>query len=111
MKPGESIPVDGSVIEGESFVDESMLTGESFPVQKNVGTSVIGGTINKNGWFKFIAEKIGKDTMLAQIIQLVEDAQSSKAPIQKMVDKVSAVFVPVVIGIALLTFVGLVFPR
>ncbi len=106
VKPGESIPVDGSILEGESFVDESMLTGESFPVQKNVGTSVIGGTINKNGWFKFIAQKIGKDTMLAQIIQLVEDAQSSKAPIQKMVDKVAAVFVPVVIGIALLTFVG-----
>ncbi len=106
VKPGESIPVDGSLLEGESFVDESMLTGESFPVQKIVGTSVIGGTINKNGWFKFIAQKIGKDTMLAQIIQLVEDAQSSKAPIQKMVDKVAAVFVPVVIGIALLTFVG-----
>lgn len=106
VKPGESIPVDGSLVEGESYVDESMLTGESFPVQKNVGTSVIGGTINKNGWFKFIAQKIGKDTMLAQIIQLVEDAQSSKAPIQKMVDKVSAVFVPVVIGIAILTFVG-----
>lgn len=106
VKPGESIPVDGSLIEGESFVDESMLTGESFPVQKNVGTTVIGGTINKNGWFKFSAQKIGKDTMLAQIIQLVEDAQSSKAPIQKMVDKVSSVFVPVVIGIALLTFIG-----
>jgi len=106
VKPGESIPVDGSLVEGESYVDESMLTGESFPVQKIVGASVIGGTINKNGWFKFVAQKIGKDTMLAQIIQLVEDAQSSKAPIQKMVDKVSAVFVPVVIGIAMLTFVG-----
>jgi Cu+-exporting ATPase len=106
VKPGESIPVDGSLVEGESYVDESMLTGESFPVQKIVGASLIGGTINKNGWFKFIAQKIGKDTMLAQIIQLVEDAQSSKAPIQKMVDKVSAVFVPVVIGIAILTFVG-----
>lgn len=106
VKPGESIPVDGSLVEGESYVDESMLTGESFPVLKIVGASVIGGTINKNGWFKFVAQKIGKDTMLAQIIQLVEDAQSSKAPIQKMVDKVSAVFVPVVIGIAILTFVG-----
>ncbi len=104
VKPGETIPVDGVVIEGRSSVDESMLTGESLPVEKKQGDSVIGATLNKLGALKFEATKIGKETALARIIKLVEDAQGSKAPIQKLADQVSAVFVPVVIGIALLTF-------
>lgn len=105
VRPGEKIPVDGVVVEGKSTVDESMLTGESMPVEKKVGAAVIGGTINKQGAFKFEATKVGKETALAQIIRLVEEAQGSKAPIQKIADQVSAVFVPVVIGIAALTFV------
>ncbi|MCC6568562.1 MAG: heavy metal translocating P-type ATPase [Anaerolineales bacterium] len=104
VKPGETIPVDGVVIEGKSNVDESMLTGESLPVEKKQGDTVIGATLNKLGMLKFEATKVGKETALAQIIKLVEDAQGSKAPIQKLADQVSAVFVPVVIGIALLTF-------
>jgi Cu+-exporting ATPase len=106
VRPGERVPVDGEILEGYSAVDESMLTGESLPVEKTIGSKVIGATINKTGWFKFSATKIGKDTMLAQIITLVEEAQGSKAPIQKLVDKVSAVFVPIVIGLAALTFLG-----
>src|SRR6266508_4471103 len=106
VKPGETIPVDGVVIEGRSAVDESMLTGESMPVEKKPGDSVIGATLNKLGLLKFEATKVGKETALAQIIKLVEDAQGSKAPIQKLADQVSAVFVPIVIGIALLTFAG-----
>ncbi len=102
--PGEKIPVDGVVIEGETSVDESMLTGESMPVTKNVGSQVYGATLNKNGRLIFEATKVGRDTMLSQIIQLVENAQASKAPIQNLADKISAVFVPVVIGIALVTF-------
>jgi Cu+-exporting ATPase len=104
VKPGEKIPVDGVVIEGHSSVDESMLTGESFPIEKKQGDSVIGATLNKLGLLKFEATKVGRETALAQIIKLVEDAQGSKAPIQKLADQVSAVFVPVVIAIALLTF-------
>ena len=104
VRPGEKIPVDGKIITGNSSIDESMLTGESLPVEKTVGDQVIGATINKYGAFKFEATKIGKDTVLAQIIKLVEDAQGFKAPIQKLADQVSGVFVPVVIGIALLTF-------
>jgi Cu+-exporting ATPase len=104
VRPGEKIPVDGVVITGRSAVDESMLTGESLPVEKGPGNAVIGATINKLGLLKFEATKVGKDTALAQIIRLVEDAQGSKAPIQQLADKVSAVFVPVVISIALLTF-------
>jgi Cu+-exporting ATPase len=104
VRPGEKIPVDGVVIEGRSAVDESMLTGESMPVEKGPGDAVIGATLNKLGLLKFEATKVGKETALAQIIRLVEEAQGSKAPIQKLADQVSAVFVPVVILIALLTF-------
>ena len=105
IKPGEKIPVDGIIIEGNSSIDESMITGESIPVEKKKGDIVIGATINKNGVFKFRATKIGKDTMLAQIIKLVENAQSSKAPIQRLADKVSGIFVPIVVVIAILTFI------
>lgn len=104
VRPGERLPVDGVVIEGRSAVDESMLTGESLPVEKAPGDPVVGATINKLGLLKFEATKVGRETALAQIIRLVEEAQGSKAPIQKLADQVSAVFVPVVIGIALLTF-------
>jgi Cu+-exporting ATPase len=104
VRPGEKIPVDGVVIEGHSSVDESMLTGESMPVAKKAGDAVIGATLNKLGFIKFEATKIGKETALSQIIHLVEEAQGSKAPIQKLADKVSEVFVPAVIGIALVTF-------
>ena len=106
VKPGEKIPVDGVVIDGRSTIDESMLTGESLPIEKKSGDTVIGATLNKLGLLKFEATKVGKETALAQIIKLVEDAQGSKAPIQKLADQVSAVFVPIVIVIALLTFVG-----
>jgi len=106
VRPGEKIPVDGVVVEGRSAVDESMLTGESLPVEKKPGEAVIGATLNKLGLLKFEATKVGKETALAQIIKLVEDAQGSKAPIQKLADQVSAVFVPIVIVIALLTFAG-----
>ncbi len=106
VRPGERIPVDGVVVEGRSTIDESMLTGESMPVEKGPGAAVVGATVNKLGRLKFEALKIGKDTALAQIIRLVEEAQGSKAPIQRLADKVSEVFVPVVIVIALLTFLG-----
>jgi len=106
VKPGEKIAVDGVVVEGRSAIDESMLTGESLPVEKKPGDSVIGATLNKLGLLKFEATKVGKETALAQIIKLVEDAQGSKAPIQKLADQVSAIFVPVVIAIALITFAG-----
>lgn len=104
VRPGEKIPVDGKIIDGSSSIDESMLTGESLPVEKKVGDLCIGATINKFGTFKFEATKIGKDTVLSQIVKMVEDAQGSKAPIQKIADKVAGIFVPVVIGIAVLTF-------
>ncbi len=106
VKPGEKIPVDGVVVDGRSAIDESMLTGESLPVEKKPGDPVIGATLNKLGMLKFEATKVGKETALAQIIKLVEDAQGSKAPIQKIADQVSAVFVPIVIAIAALTFLG-----
>jgi Cu+-exporting ATPase len=103
VKPGAKIPVDGVVQEGNSFVDESMVTGEPMPNQKKIGDSVVSGTINTNGYFVFKATKIGSETLLAQIIKMVEEAQGSKAPIQALVDKISAVFVPVVIVFAFLT--------
>jgi Cu+-exporting ATPase len=106
VRPGETIPVDGVVTGGRSSVDESMLTGESLPVEKSAGDSVIGATLNKMGSITFEATRVGKETALAQIIHLVEEAQGSKAPIQKLADQVSAVFVPIVIAIALLTFMG-----
>ena len=106
IRPGEKIPTDGKVTEGDSFIDESMITGESVPVQKMAGDFVIGATINQTGSLKVSAEKVGSETMLAQIIKLVQEAQGSRAPVQKLVDKVAAVFVPVVIGIAILTFIA-----
>ncbi len=105
VRPGEKIPVDGMIIDGSSSVDESMLTGESLPVEKEVGDQVIGATINKFGTFKFKTTKIGKETVLSQIIKMVEEAQGSKAPIQKIADQVSGVFVPIVLGVAALTFI------
>jgi len=105
VRPGEKIPVDGVVTEGYSAVDESMITGESLPVEKSVGDTVIGATINKQGLLKFKATKVGKETALAQIIRLVEQAQGSRAPIQRVVDQVAAYFVPAVIGLAVLTFI------
>jgi len=104
VKPGAKIPVDGAITEGGSFIDESMVTGEPMPVQKKVGDAVISGTINTNGSFTFRATKVGSETLLAQIIKMVEDAQGSKAPIQALADKISAVFVPVVLVIAFLAF-------
>jgi len=105
VRPGEKIPVDGIVKEGKSAVDESMITGESIPVKKRAGDEVMGATINKTGSFKFQATKVGKDTALAQIIKLVQDAQGSKAPIQRLADVISGYFVPIVISIAIATFV------
>ncbi len=105
VKPGEKIPVDGTVISGSSFIDESMITGEPVPVEKHTGDTVFAGTINQKGSFRFKAEKVGSSTFLAQIIKLVEQAQGSKAPVQKLVDKIAGIFVPVVIGIAILTFI------
>ncbi len=104
VRPGEKIPVDGVVVEGTSTVDESMLTGESLPVEKKVGDAVTGATLNRVGAFKFKAARIGKDTALAQIVRIVEEAQGSKAPIQRFADVVSGYFVPVVVGLAVLTF-------
>ncbi|MBS0350097.1 MAG: copper-translocating P-type ATPase [Proteobacteria bacterium] len=104
IKPGEKIPVDGQVIAGNSTIDESMLTGESIPVEKNIGDQVIGATINIHGSLRIRAVHVGKETMLAQIIKIVENAQSSKAPIQRIADVISAIFVPIVVAIALFTF-------
>ncbi|HQL92195.1 MAG TPA: heavy metal translocating P-type ATPase [Anaerolineaceae bacterium] len=105
VRPGEKMPVDGIVVDGDSYADESMLTGESLPVAKKPGSQVYGATLNTHGSLTYRATKIGKDTVLSQIIKLVEDAQASKAPIQSLADKISAIFVPAVISIALLTFI------
>ncbi|GAA4429464.1 heavy metal translocating P-type ATPase [Pontibacter saemangeumensis] len=106
IRPGEKVPVDGKITEGKSVIDESMITGESIPVEKEAGDAVIGATINKTGSFRMVAERVGSETMLAQIIKLVQEAQGSKAPIQKLVDRISSVFVPIVIVIAILSFIA-----
>ena len=106
VRPGERIPVDGLIVEGHSSVDQSVLTGESVPVDKGPGDDVIGASINKQGSFTFRATRVGEDTALARIIRLVEAAQGSKAPIQRLADRVSGIFVPVVVVVALLTFGG-----
>lgn len=106
VKPGDKVAVDGMVIQGSSFVDESMLSGEPLAVKKEVNDKVFSGTINQKGSFQFKAEKIGSDTMLAQIIKMVQEAQGSKAPVQKLVDKIAGIFVPIVIGIALLSLIA-----
>lgn len=105
VRPGEKIPVDGEVLEGNSFVDESMITGEPVPVEKITGEKVFAGTVNQKGSFRFTAEKVGGETLLSHIIKMVQEAQGSKAPVQKLVDKIAGIFVPVVIAISLLTFV------
>jgi Cu2+-exporting ATPase len=109
IRSGEKIPVDGKVVSGSSFVDESLMTGEPIPAEKKAGDPVFAGTINQNGSFSFIAEKVGKNTVLAQIIKTVQAAQGSKAPVQRLVDKIAGIFVPVVIGIAILTFIAWIF--
>jgi Cu+-exporting ATPase len=106
VKPGEKLPVDGEIIEGNTSIDESMLTGESIPVEKTIGSNVIGASINKTGFIKYKATKVGKDTALAQIVKLVEEAQGSKAPIAKLADVISAYFVPIVIGLAVIASLG-----
>ncbi len=105
LRPGEKVPVDGTVISGSSYVDESMITGEPVPVLKQKDEKVFAGTVNQKGSFQFIAEKVGSDTLLAHIIKMVQEAQGSKAPVQKLVDKIAGIFVPVVMGIAILTFI------
>lgn len=105
VRPGESVPVDGRIIQGETSIDESMMTGESLPVDKKAGDNVTGGTVNRFGGFEFTATRVGKDTMLSRIVRFIDDAQGSKAPIQNFADRISSRFVPVVIGLAILTFV------
>jgi Cu2+-exporting ATPase len=109
VKPGEKVAVDGTILQGMSFVDESMLSGESLPVKKEINDKVFSGTINQKGSFQFKAEKVGSDTMLSQIIKMVQDAQGSKAPVQKLVDKIAGIFVPVVILIALISLFAWIF--
>ena len=106
VKPGEKLPIDGEIIEGSTSIDESMLTGESIPVEKNIGSTVIGASINKSGFIKYKATKVGKDTALAQIVKLVEEAQGTKAPIAKMADIIAAYFVPTVMALAIIAAVG-----
>jgi Cu2+-exporting ATPase/Cu+-exporting ATPase len=103
VKPGSKIPVDGVITEGSSFIDESMVTGEPMPAQKKIGDNVVSGTMNTSGSFTFKATKVGSETLLAQIIKMVEDAQGSKAPIQALADKISAIFVPIVLVVAFLS--------
>jgi Cu2+-exporting ATPase len=105
VRPGEKIPVDGEVSKGSSYVDESMITGEPVPVQKSQGEKVFAGTVNQKGSFQFTAEKVGGETLLSQIIKMVQQAQGSKAPVQKLVDKIAGIFVPVVLGISIVTFI------
>ena len=105
VRPGERVPVDGLIVEGDTFIDESMISGESIPVEKKLNDKVLAGTINQNGAFVMSAEKVGRETVLAQIIRMVQEAQGSKAPVQRIVDKVTAVFVPTVLAIAILTFI------
>ncbi|CAN0420320.1 unnamed protein product, partial [Scytosiphon promiscuus] len=105
VRPGEKIPVDGEVSKGSSYVDESMITGEPVPVQKCQGEKVFAGTVNQKGSFQFTAEKVGGETLLSQIIKMVQQAQGSKAPVQKLVDKIAGIFVPVVLGISIVTFI------
>lgn len=105
VRPGEKIPVDGVVLSGSSYVDESMISGEPVPVEKTAGDKVFAGTVNQKGSFQFEAEKVGGDTILAQIIKMVQQAQGSKAPVQKLVDKIAGIFVPIVIGISILSFI------
>lgn len=109
VKPGERIAVDGVVVTGESYVDESMLNGEPVPMHKQSGEKVFAGTINQKGTFRFIADKIGSDTMLAQIIRMVQDAQGSKAPVQKLVDRIARFFVPAIISISIIAFIAWIF--
>jgi Cu+-exporting ATPase len=104
VRSGEKIPVDGTILEGTTSIDESMITGESLPVDKKPGSAVVGGSVNKTGFFKMRATRLGKDSMLSQIIRMVEEAQGSKAPVQRLADKVAGIFVPAVIGIATLSF-------
>ena len=104
VRSGEKIPVDGTILEGTTSIDESMVTGESLPVDKKPGSAVVGGSVNKTGFFKMRATRLGKDSMLSQIIRMVEEAQGSKAPVQRLADKVAGIFVPVVIGVATLSF-------
>ena len=104
VRPGEKVPVDGEIVEGRSAVDESMVTGESMPVEKTAGDRVIGGTINQSGGFMMRADKVGRDTMLARIVQMVAEAQRSRAPIQRLADQVSGWFVPLVIAVAVAAF-------
>ncbi|HAV55657.1 MAG TPA: heavy metal translocating P-type ATPase, partial [Aequorivita sp.] len=105
VKPGDKIPVDGLVSKGSSYVDESMITGEPVPVEKSDGGKVFAGTVNQKGSFQFIAEKVGGETLLSQIIKMVQEAQGSKAPVQKLVDKIAGIFVPIVLGISVITFI------
>ena len=105
VRPGERVPVDGLIVEGDTFIDESMISGEPIPVEKKLNDKVLAGTINQNGAFVMSAEKVGRETVLAQIIRMVQEAQGSKAPVQRIVDKVTAVFVPTVLAIAILTFI------
>merc|ERR1712000_505975 len=105
VRPGEKIPVDGEVTKGSSYVDESMITGEPVPVEKTKGAEVFAGTVNQKGSFQFIAKKVGGETLLSQIIKMVQEAQGSKAPVQKLVDKIAGIFVPIVLGISIVTFI------